>query len=60
MGDFLRFDVDAVELQKVENPETVKGWMPAQNRIIFSTTGYGIESPKAPLSMWKSTADSSS
>ena len=46
MGEFLCFDVDAVELQKVENPETVKGWMPAQNRIIFSTTGYSIESPK--------------
>ena len=46
MGDSLRFDVDAVELQKVENPETVKGWMPAQNRIIFSTTGYSIESPQ--------------
>ena len=49
MGDSLRFDVDAVELQKVENPETVKGWMPAQNRIIFSTTGYGIESPKSAI-----------
>jgi hypothetical protein len=49
MGDFLRFDVDAVELQKVENPETVKGWMPAQNRIIFSTTGYSIESPKSAI-----------
>ena len=60
MGDFLRFDVDAVELQKVENPETVKGWMPAQNRIIFSTTGYSIESPKSAIVMWKSTADSSS
>ena len=49
MGDFLRFDVDAVELQKVENPETVKCWMPAQIRIIFSTTGYSIESPKSSI-----------
>ncbi len=49
MGDSLRFDVDAVEIQKVENPETVKGWIPAQNRIIFSTTGYGTESSKSAI-----------
>ncbi|RHL12713.1 MULTISPECIES: glycoside hydrolase family 9 protein [Bacteroides] len=49
MGDSLCFDVDAVELQKIENPETVKGWMPARNRIIFSTTGYSIESPKSAI-----------
>ncbi len=49
MGDSLRFDVDAVELQKVENPETVKGWMPAQNRILFSTTGYTLESTKTAI-----------
>lgn len=46
MGDSLKFDVDAVELQTVDNPETVRGWMPAQNRIIFSTTGYRTDSKK--------------
>ena len=49
MGDFLQFDIDAMELQVIENPEVVSGWMPAQNRIIYSTTGYGIESEKSAI-----------
>ncbi|MBS1747350.1 MAG: glycoside hydrolase family 9 protein [Bacteroidetes bacterium] len=46
MGDSLKFDIDDVSLQTVANPEVVSGWMPAQNRIIYSTTGYGVESEK--------------
>ena len=38
MGDSLKFDIDAVELQTIENPEVVSGWKPAENRIIFSTS----------------------
>lgn len=49
MGDSLRFDIDAVTLQKIENPETVSGWVPASNRIIYSTTGYGVESVKSAI-----------
>jgi hypothetical protein len=49
MGDSLKFDIDAVELQKIENPEIVSGWQPAQNRIIFSTSGYRIESQKSAI-----------
>jgi hypothetical protein len=49
MGDSLKFDIDAVSLQTVENPEVVSGWMPAQNRIIYSTTGYGVESEKSAI-----------
>jgi hypothetical protein len=49
MGDSLKFDVDAVELQVVENPEVVSGWKPAQNRIIFSTSGYRPESEKSAI-----------
>ena len=49
MGDSLKFDVDAVELQIVENPEVVSGWKPAENRIIFSTTGYRPESEKSAI-----------
>lgn len=49
MGDSLRFDVDAVELQRVDNPETVRGWMPARDRIIFSTTGYSPDSHKSAI-----------
>jgi hypothetical protein len=49
MGDFLQFDVDEVQLQVVENPEVVSGWIPAKNRIIYSTTGYGVDSEKSAI-----------
>jgi hypothetical protein len=49
MGDSLKFDIDAVALQQVENPEVVSGWKPADNRIIYSTTGYGIDSEKSAI-----------
>jgi hypothetical protein len=49
MGDSLKFDIDDVSLQNIENPEVVSGWMPAQNRIIYSTTGYGVESQKSAI-----------
>lgn len=49
MGDSLKFDIDAVELQTVENPEVAKGWQPAENRIIYSTSGYRPESEKTAI-----------
>jgi len=49
MGDFLQFDIDAVQLQIIENPEVVSGWKPADNRIIYSTTGYGTDSEKTAI-----------
>jgi hypothetical protein len=49
MGDSLKFDIDAVSLQTIEHPEVVKGWVPAENRIIYSTTGYGVESEKTAI-----------
>ena len=49
MGDSLKFDIDAVSLQTVPNPEVVTGWMPAENRIIYSTTGYGTQSVKSAI-----------
>jgi Glycosyl hydrolase family 9/Cellulase N-terminal ig-like domain len=49
MGDSLKFDIDAVSLETVENPEVVSGWMPAQDRIIYSTTGYGVDSEKSAI-----------
>lgn len=49
MGDSLKFDIDAVSLQTVEHPEVVTGWAPAENRIIYSTTGYGVESEKTAI-----------
>ncbi|MBS1491799.1 MAG: glycoside hydrolase family 9 protein [Bacteroidetes bacterium] len=49
MGDSLKFDIDKVSLQTVENPEVASGWVPAENRVIYSTTGYGIESEKTAI-----------
>lgn len=49
MGDSLKFDIDAVSLQTIEGPEVASGWMPAQNRIIHSTSGYGVESDKTAI-----------
>jgi hypothetical protein len=49
MGDSLKFYIDAVELQVIENPEVVSGWKPAENRIIFSTTGYRADSEKSAI-----------
>ncbi|WP_276479818.1 glycoside hydrolase family 9 protein [Paraflavitalea pollutisoli] len=49
MGDSLKFDIDAVSLQTIENPEIASGWVPAPNRIIHSTTGYGTESEKTAI-----------
>ncbi|PWT74648.1 MAG: glycosyl hydrolase family 9 [Bacteroidetes bacterium] len=49
MGDSLKFSIDDVSLQKIENPEVVSGWIPAQNRIIYSTTGYRVESDKSAI-----------
>ena len=53
MGDSLKFDIDAVALEKVEDPEVVSGWMPAANRIIYSTTGYGSGSEKSAITTVK-------
>ncbi|MDH6306441.1 hypothetical protein M2459_003165 [Parabacteroides sp. PF5-5] len=49
MGDSLKFDIDAVELQVIENPEVVSGWQPATGRIIFSTSGYRADSEKTAI-----------
>lgn len=49
MGDSLKFDVDAIELQAIENPETMSGWQPAENRIIYSTSGYRTDSEKSAI-----------
>lgn len=53
MGETLQFDIDCVELQVIENPETVSGWQPANERIIFSTSGYRPESVKSALTSVK-------
>ncbi len=49
MGEQLKFYVDDVKLQTIENPETVTGWQPAAERIIFSTSGYTPDGRKTAI-----------
>ncbi len=49
MGDVLQFDVSNLALQIVDKPEAVSGWKPAENRIIFSTSGYRPDSVKSAV-----------
>ncbi len=49
MSGLLKFYIDDVKLQRIENPEIASGWVPAPNRIIFSTTGYGVDSRKTAI-----------
>jgi len=39
-GDSLIYYFDKIELQQIEDPEIISGWMPGNNRIVYSTTGY--------------------
>jgi hypothetical protein len=49
MSDIMRYYVDKIELQRVEDPEKTVGWQPANNRIVYSTTGYTVDSEKTAL-----------
>lgn len=49
MGETLRFDIDNLLIETVENPEPALGWQPAKDRIIFSTTGYRPQSQKTAI-----------
>lgn len=48
-GDSAIYYVDDIRLQQIKNPEKVSGWEPAEHTIIYSTTGYAINSPKTAL-----------
>lgn len=49
MGELLRYDIDDIRLETVENPEAVRGWTPAEGRIIFSTSGYTTNARKTAI-----------
>lgn len=48
-GDTATYYISNLELQQIEDPEIVSGWMPGKNRIVYSTTGYLIGSPKSAI-----------
>lgn len=48
-GDSMIYYIDKIELQQIENPEIISGWMPRNNRIVYSTTGYMKEGRKTAI-----------
>ncbi len=48
-GDSAAYYIDDLQLQAIENPEKVSGWLPAGGKIVYSTTGYAPYHPKTAL-----------
>ena len=48
-GDSATYYLDNLQLQTVKAPEKVSGWIPADGKISYSTTGYAINHPKTAL-----------
>ena len=48
-GDSAVYYIDKIELQEIESPEIVSGWMPGNNKIVYSTTGYVQKGNKVAL-----------
>lgn len=48
-GDWATYYIDKIELQQIEDPEIVSGWMPGTNRIVYSTTGYMLNDRKTAI-----------
>lgn len=48
-GDSAIYYIDNIQLQQIKDPGKVSGWEPAEDAIIYSTTGYTINSQKTAL-----------
>lgn len=48
-GETMVYYIDKIELQQIADPEIVSGWMPAENRIAYSTTGYMLNDSKTAI-----------
>lgn len=48
-GDQFNFHFEKIELQQVEDPEIISGWIPGNNRIVYSTTGYMLNDNKTAI-----------
>ncbi len=48
-GDSAIYYIDNIQLQQIKAPGKVNGWAPAEDVIIYSTTGYTINSQKTAL-----------
>ena len=48
-GESAVYYINNLQLQTVKNPERVSGWLPAEGKIVYSTTGYALNSPKTAI-----------
>jgi Glycosyl hydrolase family 9./N-terminal ig-like domain of cellulase. len=48
-GDSLIYYIDKIELQQIEDPEIVSGWLPGKDKLVYSTTGYATNSQKTAI-----------
>ena len=48
-GDSAIYYIDNIQLQQIKAPGKVSGWTPAEDAIIYSTTGYTTNSQKTAL-----------
>ncbi len=48
-GDTSIYYIDKIELQQIEDPEIVSGWVPGNNRIVYSSTGYMLDNTKTAI-----------
>jgi hypothetical protein len=48
-GDSAIYYIDNLQLQTVKQPDKVSGWLPAEGKIVYSTTGYAQNSSKTAI-----------
>lgn len=48
-GDSARYTISNIQLQRVDKPTQVSGWIPTADIISYSTTGYAINHPKTAI-----------
>ncbi|MDH6304904.1 hypothetical protein M2459_001641 [Parabacteroides sp. PF5-5] len=48
-GDSLIYYIDKIELQQIENPEIVSGWLPGKDKLVYSTSGYMLNDKKTAI-----------
>lgn len=49
MGEKWCFDIGEILLEKVNEPELVHGWVPAEGKIAFSMSGYEVKGSKTAV-----------
>ncbi|MDR2802646.1 MAG: glycoside hydrolase family 9 protein [Prevotellaceae bacterium] len=48
-GEQSVYYIDNIELQAVDDPETVSGWKSGNGKLIYSTTGYSVNGQKTAI-----------